>query len=212
MSNLAEILATTVEQHGDRIAVKLDDLELTYAVLDAARRARRRAAARRRGSARATASGCMLPNVPYFPFLFYGALRLGAVVVPMNPLLKEREVAFHLGDSGRQACCVAWHEFAEARAGRRRGRRAPSASLVEPGEFEQRSAPPSRSTDDRRPRRTTTPRVILYTSGTTGHAQGRRAHARATCARRAEIARDLVDAGPETRHASARCRCSTSSA
>ena len=44
--------------------------------------------------------GLMVPNLLEFPVLFYGALRLGAVVVPMNPLLKGREVAHYTGDSG----------------------------------------------------------------------------------------------------------------
>ena len=34
----------------------------------------------------------MLPNVPEFAVLYYGILRAGAIVVPMNPLLKAREV------------------------------------------------------------------------------------------------------------------------
>jgi long-chain acyl-CoA synthetase len=33
----------------------------------------------------------MLPNVPHFALLYYGVLRAGGVVVPMNPLLKRRE-------------------------------------------------------------------------------------------------------------------------
>jgi len=41
--------------------------------------------------------GLMVPNPLEFPVLFYGALRLGAVVVPMNPLLKGREVAQYRG-------------------------------------------------------------------------------------------------------------------
>ena len=48
--------------------------------------------------------GMQLPNVPYFPIVYFGALRLGAIVVPMNPLLKDREVAYHLSDSGAKAC------------------------------------------------------------------------------------------------------------
>ena len=32
--------------------------------------------------------------------LYYGVLRAGGVVVPMNPLLKAREVEHYLGDSG----------------------------------------------------------------------------------------------------------------
>ena len=42
----------------------------------------------------------MLPNAPAFPIAFYGALGAGAIVVPMNPLLKNREVAHYVGDSG----------------------------------------------------------------------------------------------------------------
>ena len=44
--------------------------------------------------------GIMLPNVPYFGIVYYGILRAGGVVVPMNVLLKGREVAFYLKDSG----------------------------------------------------------------------------------------------------------------
>ena len=44
--------------------------------------------------------GLMMPNVPEFAMAYYGILRAGAVVVPMNTLLKEREVAFYLSDSG----------------------------------------------------------------------------------------------------------------
>jgi long-chain acyl-CoA synthetase len=40
-----------------------------------------------------------LPNAPYFPIVYFGRLRLGAVMVPMNPLLKDREVAYRLSDS-----------------------------------------------------------------------------------------------------------------
>ena len=53
----------------------------------------------------------MLPNVPAFPIVFYGALGAGAVVVPMNPLLKSREVAYYLGDSGAKVL-FAWHSAA----------------------------------------------------------------------------------------------------
>jgi long-chain acyl-CoA synthetase len=33
------------------------------------------------------------PNLPYFPIVYYGILRAGAVVVPLNVLLKGREIA-----------------------------------------------------------------------------------------------------------------------
>ena len=44
--------------------------------------------------------GMVLPNVLSFPVVFYGALLAGAAVVPMNPLLKAREVEYYLRDSG----------------------------------------------------------------------------------------------------------------
>ena len=88
--------------------------------------------------------GMQLPNVPYFPIVYFGALRLGAVVVPMNPLLKGREVAYHLCDSGAKVL-VAWHGFAEPRAGRRRGGGRRAASSSRPASSSSRSAPPTRS-------------------------------------------------------------------
>ena len=80
------------------MAIKVDENELSYAALD-------RAAAHVAGLLRAKGVqpgdrvGIMLPNVAHFSVCYYGALRVGAAIVPMNPLLKEREVAFYLGDS-----------------------------------------------------------------------------------------------------------------
>lgn len=57
----------------------------------------------------------MCPDVTYF-----GVLRAGGIVVPMNFLLKSREVACYLGGSGARLLCV-WHAFAdEARIGAQR--------------------------------------------------------------------------------------------
>jgi long-chain acyl-CoA synthetase len=43
------------------------------------------------------------PNLPYFPIVYYGILKTGAVVVPLNVLFKRREVAYHLQDSEAKA-------------------------------------------------------------------------------------------------------------
>ena len=39
------------------------------------------------------------PNIPYFPMIYFGILKAGATVVPLNVLLKSREIAYHLQDS-----------------------------------------------------------------------------------------------------------------
>jgi long-chain acyl-CoA synthetase len=168
MTNLAQMLSETVAEHPERIAIKLDDLELDYTFLDAGAQ-RVAGLLREKGVGPGDTVGIMLPNVPYFPFAFYGALRLGATVVPMNPLLKGREVAFYLKDSGAKVM-FAWHQFAEAA---QEGCEQAGAECVpvEPGEFEKLvgAAEPVEEIADRDDADTG---LILYTSGTTGTPKG----------------------------------------
>jgi long-chain acyl-CoA synthetase len=129
----------------------------------------------------------MLPNVPYFPIVYYAILRLGAVVVPMNVLLKEREVAFYLGDSQARAM-FAWHGFAaDAEAGAAKAGTA--CTLVKPGEFEQLVFPATPVEEIAAVGPTDTA-VILYTSGTTGTPKGAEL-THANLGRNAEIAAGL---------------------
>ena len=101
--NLAENLSMSAASTPDAPAVRLDDLELTYAALDDAS-ARVAGLLAAHGVEPGDRVGIMLPNVPQFPVLYYGVLRAGAVVVPMNPLLKDRETALYLADPGRSSC------------------------------------------------------------------------------------------------------------
>src|ERR1700733_13080101 len=108
MPNLADLLSRAAAERPSHVVIKLDETELSYAALD-------EAATQTAGllSARGVQPGdrvaIMLPNVAYFPVCYYGALRAGAAVVPMNGLLKEREVAFQLGDADAKIL-LAWHE------------------------------------------------------------------------------------------------------
>jgi long-chain acyl-CoA synthetase len=59
--------------------------------------------------------GVLFPNHPDFIASFFGATGLGAVVVPINPLLKSEEIAHILQDSQARALIVLSRSFAEAR-------------------------------------------------------------------------------------------------
>src|ERR1700760_2805157 len=98
MANLSSLLERAAAQP-DHVALRMDDLTLTYGQLhEAAWRMSSLLAAH--GVRPGDRVGIMLPNVPAFPVSFYGALAAGAVVVPMNPLFKSREIGYYLGDSG----------------------------------------------------------------------------------------------------------------
>ena len=47
--------------------------------------------------------GLASPNLPFFPIIYYGILKAGAVVVPLSVLLKKDEIAYHLSDSDAKA-------------------------------------------------------------------------------------------------------------
>jgi long-chain acyl-CoA synthetase len=150
------------------VAVQLDDLELSYRALDAAS-ARVAGLLRAKGVLPGDRVAIMLPNTPHFAVSYYGALRAGAVVVPMHVLLKQREVAFYVRDSGAKVL-FAWHEFADAaHAGAEDADT--EVVLVEPGQFETliggcEPVPEVVARED------ADTAVILYTSGTTGTPKG----------------------------------------
>jgi long-chain acyl-CoA synthetase len=190
--NLASILTTGAARDSDRVALRLDGANLTYPELDSAS-AHIAGLLAARGVSHGDRVGIMLPNVPYFAACYYGVLRAGAVVVPMNVLLKRREVAFYLGDSGAKLL-FAWHGFAEdAQSGSEEA--GAQCVLVTPGEFEQTVASASllsavANTEDG------DTAVILYTSGTTGTPKGAEL-THANLARNAQVAAALFALGDE---------------
>jgi long-chain acyl-CoA synthetase len=168
MSNLAQNLLDTAAKEGDRTALRMDEASLTYREFrDAAFRVA--AGLRSRGVGPGDRVGMVLPNVLSFPVVFHGALLAGAVAVPMNPLLKAREVEYYLTDSGARVV-VAGEQSAEATAEAAAsvgidvvtvGPALPEELMSDDADL---TAPVARHDLDTA--------VILYTSGTTGPPKG----------------------------------------
>ncbi|MFF4053911.1 long-chain fatty acid--CoA ligase [Streptomyces chartreusis] len=174
MTNLAALLDATVAQHPDRTAIVFGGSRLSYAQLDqASNQVANLLTADGVGPGDKVALSC--PNLPHFPIVYFGILKAGATVVPLNVLLKAREIAYHLDD----ADAVAYFAFegtadlpigewaAQASADSRTCRRlfsfSPGAALPwadQSADFETVDV----ADDDTA--------VILYTSGTTGRPKG----------------------------------------
>src|SRR5690242_10585222 len=97
--NLATILRESAAARPDKIAVICGEFRMTYAELDAAS-SRVAVGLARRGLRPGDAVGLQLPNVPQFVVAYFGILKAGCVVVPMNVLFKAPEAAHVLRDSG----------------------------------------------------------------------------------------------------------------
>jgi long-chain acyl-CoA synthetase len=193
MTNLAQIVRDAQAAHGSRLAVRQGSLTMTYNELAAACG---RAAALLRGAGVQPGDrvALMLPNVLAFPVLFHGGLAAGAVVVPMNPLLKSREVAHYLGDSGARVI-FAWEPAAGEAA---KGAAEAGAQVLTVTRPDASDLLDGRAADGDWSRRDgADDAVILYTSGTTGRPKGARL-THANLLRNAEVTvATLLHGGPD---------------
>ena len=123
-ANSALLLTDSAARDGNAIALRLDGEEVTYRTLDRVS-AEVAGLLRSRGVQPGDRIGLMLPNVTHFVAIYFGILRTGAVVVPMDPLLAERAVQHCLRDSSAREMFV-WHDVASA---------APAAMSVSPRSF-----------------------------------------------------------------------------
>ena len=142
MGNLGALLTEAATRWASRPALIHDGARIDYAELDA-QAARFAGLLRSRGVGAGDRVALLLPNEPAYIAAFYGALRLGAIVVPLNPLLKPGEVELRVSDSG--------------------------ASLVVDSSVGVESAEPVSELVERDSDEIA---VLLYPSGTTGNAKG----------------------------------------
>ncbi|HET9984335.1 MAG TPA: long-chain fatty acid--CoA ligase [Longimicrobiales bacterium] len=186
MLNLSTFVEHNARMTPDRVAVVQGERRMTYGELDALA-CRVANGLRQRGLRPGDRVALSCPNLPYFPVVYYGILKAGCIVVPLNVLLKGAEVAYHLEDSvaaayfcfegtpalpmlregleGFSQAAECRHLFvlpADPRATQPIEGVEPLASLIadQPTTF----ATEPTGTDDTA--------VILYTSGTTGRPKG----------------------------------------
>ncbi len=163
VGNLASLLDEAALRHGSRPALLLSDgTAVDYATLQA-EATRYAGLLRAAGVAPGDRVAILLPNVPSFVTAYFGALRVGAVVVPLNALFKRIEIEERLADSGAKVL-VAPPER-EAELAECLGRQ--SVTLIDPARAA--DAEPVPELVEREPGE---PAVLLYTSGTTGGPKG----------------------------------------
>jgi long-chain acyl-CoA synthetase len=102
MLNLSVLLEDSARRYPDRDALVLGDTRLSYAQVNAAANQVANLLVER-GIKPGEKVALSCPNLPYFPIVYYGILKAGAVVVPLNVLIKGREVAYHLADADVKA-------------------------------------------------------------------------------------------------------------
>ena len=193
--NLAENLLTTAEAWPEAAALRLGPRTLSYQeFLDAAR-----ASAgwmREHGVRPGDRVGLIVPNVPAFPVLFYGALFAGAAVVSMNPLLSEREISFYYSDSGVEVA-FAFQGLPDGGDSARAAAAATDVEVVMVGELglssDQLAQVPAMGRPE--PRQARDLAVLLYTSGTTGRPKGAELTHHNLASNAAAVAGELLHTG-----------------
>src|SRR5690349_7716288 len=100
--NLATILRESALNTPDKVLAHAGDRAFSYAEVDEIS-GRVAASLLAGGLRRGQTVAVQLPNVPQFVFAYFGILKAGLVMLPLSPLLKSREIAYHLRDADAAA-------------------------------------------------------------------------------------------------------------
>jgi len=178
--NLAVILTETAMAAPDAPACRIAGTTVTYRELDE-QSGRLAAGLRSAGLAPGQVVALQLPNIPQFLVAYFGALKAGLVVLPLNPLLMAPELEYHLSDSA--AALLVGFEGMHAEAAKACETTGVPLYLVSMGPHEPpegtrpfaallRAAPLDEPGGDVVARGPDDTAVLVYTSGTTGKPKG----------------------------------------
>jgi benzoate-CoA ligase len=179
--NISLLLDHQVDEgRGDRLAVVCGEEQVTYRQL-LGRAACTAAALHDAGVRREERVLLLLDDTPAFPATFLGAIRLGAVPVPVNPLYKPSDFRYFLEDSYARVV-VADPAFAEKAAEAIDGR--DGVRVYEPADLLDAGGGPDADPIPALPTHEDDMAFWLYSSGSTGRPKGvvhRQADATAIC-------------------------------
>lgn len=98
MMNLAAALQRNAASKPDKTALICGDLEISYSQFDAIA-GKIATSLINSGVKPGDRVALSCPNLPFFAFIYFAVQKAGAVAVPLNVLLKAREIQYHLEDS-----------------------------------------------------------------------------------------------------------------
>ena len=176
--NLATMLREAREAQPDKPLCHIGDLAFSYAQVDEIS-GRVATSLLGLGLQLGDKVAVQLPNLPQFLFTYFGILKAGLVMVPINPLLKAAEIAYHLENSDSKLL-VTFESFAdEAVRGAAQVEGVSTYVVNLPGN--ERYPEKTRNFDELyfaedsgeiTPTNADDTAVLLYTSGTTGKPKG----------------------------------------
>jgi long-chain acyl-CoA synthetase len=94
-----DLLARAAREYPERGALRYYGATMSYAELDDLTTRFAQALTHLREGARGVV-GIMLPNLPQTVVAYFGSLKAGASVTPINPLYVEQEIAYQVSDAG----------------------------------------------------------------------------------------------------------------
>jgi long-chain acyl-CoA synthetase len=173
--NVADLVRETARRLPDKAALVFQDAPVTYAQLDA-EIDKAAAGLAALGIKPGDRVALLVHNVPHFVYAYYGTLRAGGVVIPLNTMLTGEEIAYILADAQTRVV-IAAEPFAPAVDGLREtlpmlshvviaGTRAPVGAMTWEQMTSHGSTPPAIEP------KPTDLAALPYTSGTTGKPKG----------------------------------------